>query len=286
MATDAIDAQLVQQTGFSLTRLPDRWIWVFTAALLVAIALAGFIPSSIQKVQAVQAQQRLPFPWFLHIHAVAMGSWLLLLLAQTSLIGTGRRQLHTSLGIASLVLAPLVFVMMVVLAGLGLARSWTAPAAVPLAAISAGFAFVLIVQGRCIVLFATFYIWAFRTRLTKPDTHKRMMVLATWSLIDAAIVRIPGSNDLAAALQLKAAGLTGYDIVHIFMLVTLLPALMYDLIRHRRIHYAWVAGLVILLPFAVAAHYLEVAVPSWGSNFMVTAPSWWQQIIAGITGRN
>lgn len=285
MATNAVDAQFVQHTGFSLARLADRWIWVFMAVLLVAIALAGFIPSSVQKIQAVQAQQRPSFPWFLHIHAVAMGSWLLLLLAQTALIGSGRRQWHMSLGVASLAMAPLVLAMMVVLAVTGLTRLGAAPAGVPLEAISAGFAFVLTVQGRAIVLFAIFFTWAFRTRLTKPDTHKRMMVLATWSMIDAAIVRIPGSYDLGVALGLRSAGLTGFDIPHVWMLVTLLPALLYDLVRHRRIHYAWVAGIAMFFPFAVAAHSLGAAIPG-SSASMVAAPLWWQEIIAGITGRN
>lgn len=275
MATSAVDARLVQDSGFSLARFADRWIWVFMAALLVAIALAGFVPDSIQRIKAVQANQSPPFPWFLHIHAVAMGSWLLLLLAQAALIGTGRRRWHMSLGVASLVAAPLVFVMMVVLAGRVLAQIGAAPAAAPLAEISGGVAFVLTVQGRSIVLFAIFYIWAFRSRLTEPDTHKRMMVLATWALIDAGIARIPGSGELGTAFGLKSIGLTsGDDIPHVWMLVTLLPALLYDLIRHRRIHYAWVAGLAMFLTFAVAAHYLEAA------------PLWWQQIIAGITGRS
>jgi hypothetical protein len=269
MATNAVDTTLVQHARFSLTRFADRWIWVFMAALLVAITLAGFVPDSIHRIRAVQANQSSPFPWFLHVHAVVMGSWLLLLVAQAALIGTGRRLWHMSLGVASLVLAPLVFAMMVVMAGWVWAQVGAAPAEAPLAAISAGITFVLTVQGRAIVLFAAFYIWAFRTRVTNADTHKRMMVLATWSMLDAGIARIPGSNELGAAL-----GLTGNDIGHVWLLVTLLPALLYDLIRHRRIHYAWVAGLAMFLPFAVAAHYLQ------------TAPLWWQQIVAGLTGRS
>src|SRR5438094_5053250 len=68
----------------------DRWIYVFTAASFIAIVLAGFIPDSIGKVAAVQAGERPPFPLVLHFHAVLMGSFLLLLLAQTTLAATGR----------------------------------------------------------------------------------------------------------------------------------------------------------------------------------------------------
>lgn len=255
---------------FSFARFADRWIWVIMAVLFLVLVLAGFIPNSIQWIQDIQAQQRPPFPWFLHIHAVVMGSWMLLLLAQTLLMGTGRRHWHVSLGLASMVLAPLVFAMMLVMASTVLGRP-----EVPLEAMSTRIAFVLTVQGRAIVLFAIFFMWAFRTRLTRPDTHKRMMLLATWVMIDAGIARIPGSNELGTALGLKAIGLTSRDdIFHVWMLVALVPALLYDLIRRGRIHYAWVAGIAMFLPFAVAAHFLE------------SAPLWWQQFIGGITGRS
>ena len=67
----------------------DRWIFVFMAAWFIAIVLAGFIPDSIEKVAAVQAGQRPPFPLVLHMHAVVMGSFLLMLLAQTVTDGDG-----------------------------------------------------------------------------------------------------------------------------------------------------------------------------------------------------
>ena len=67
----------------------DRWIFVFMAAWFIAIVLAGFIPDSMMKVGMVQAGARPPFPIVLHMHAVLMGSFLLLLLTQTVLMATG-----------------------------------------------------------------------------------------------------------------------------------------------------------------------------------------------------
>ena len=72
----------------------DRWIYVFTAASFVVIVLAGFIPSSMAKIAAVQAGERPPFPLLMHLHALLMGSFLLLLLAQTTLVAVGRCDLH------------------------------------------------------------------------------------------------------------------------------------------------------------------------------------------------
>jgi len=83
----------------------DRWIFVFMAAWFIAIVLTGFIPDSLEKVAAVQAGERPPFPLVLHVHAVLMGSFLSLLLAQTTLAATGRIDLHRRLGLAGMILA-------------------------------------------------------------------------------------------------------------------------------------------------------------------------------------
>src|SRR5262245_32459777 len=93
-------------SGTPMARAIDRWIYVFMAVWFIAIVFTGFIPSSLNKIALVEAGQRAPFPLALHFHAVLMGSFLLLLLAQASLVATGRKALHQKLGVASLVLVP------------------------------------------------------------------------------------------------------------------------------------------------------------------------------------
>lgn len=62
------------------------------AAVFLVIVLPGFIPDSIQNIQAVEAGQRPPFPWFHQLRVAAIGG-------------------------SSAVSASLVFAMMVVMAG-------------------------------------------------------------------------------------------------------------------------------------------------------------------------
>ena len=112
--TDAVRTML---SGTPRAHAIDRWIYVFTAASFIAIVLAGFIPSSLGKIAAMQAGQRPPFPLVMHVHAVLMGAFLLLLLAQTVLVATGRQALHMRLGLASMVLAPAMVVAGFLLAG-------------------------------------------------------------------------------------------------------------------------------------------------------------------------
>ena len=94
----------------------DRWIFVFMAAWFIVIVLVGFIPDSIVKVGRCRPGQRPPFPLVLHMHAVLMGSFLLLLLAQTVMVATGRNALHKQVGIVAFVLVPALVVVGFILA--------------------------------------------------------------------------------------------------------------------------------------------------------------------------
>ena len=64
----------------------------------------------------VRPGQRPPFPLVMHVHAVLMGSFLLLLLAQTVMVATGRNALHKQVGIAAFVLVPALVVVGFILA--------------------------------------------------------------------------------------------------------------------------------------------------------------------------
>src|SRR5690242_19481231 len=56
----------------------DRWIYVFTAASFIVMVLTGFIPDSLQNLAMIKAHQRPPYPLIADVHAVVMGSFLLL----------------------------------------------------------------------------------------------------------------------------------------------------------------------------------------------------------------
>src|SRR5690349_79305 len=88
----------------------NRWIYVFMAGLFIVTVFAGFIPDSLGKMEDVAAARRPPFPPILHVHAVLMGSWLLLLLTQATLMATGRPAIHKQLGLLAMVLAPALIV--------------------------------------------------------------------------------------------------------------------------------------------------------------------------------
>jgi hypothetical protein len=88
----------------------DRWIFVLMAGWFLLIVFAGFLPDSAMKIAMVRAGARPPFPIVMHMHAALMGTFMLLLLAQSTLMATGRRALHMQLGIVAFAFVPLLVV--------------------------------------------------------------------------------------------------------------------------------------------------------------------------------
>lgn len=125
------DREAAHGSGPSLAAFIDRWIYVFMAGLFILTVFVGFIPDSIGKIAAINAGVLPPFPPVLHVHAVLMGSWLTLLLAQTVLMATGRKGLHVQLGMASTVLAPAMVLTGFFLVPAMFAQHWAMLAAAP-----------------------------------------------------------------------------------------------------------------------------------------------------------
>jgi len=226
----------------------DRWIYVVTAVGFIAVALAGFLPDSAHKIALVQSGGRAPFPLVLHMHAVLMGSFLLLLLAQTTLAATGRIDLHRQLGVAGMVLAPALVVVGFVLAPTMYHLAWNAAQAAPPAARAAlekgvhGMDNTLLLQLRSGILFPLLLFIGLRARASDPGLHKRLMILAVVPTLGAGIARITW---LPTTLPASA---TSMDIA---VLALVAPMFLWDVIRNRNVHRAYwlflaTAGLVTL----------------------------------------
>jgi hypothetical protein len=257
------------RSGTPITRAIDRWIYVFMAVLFIAITLAGFVPDSLAKIAAVKAGQRPPFHIVLHLHAVLMASFLLLLLAQTALVAVGKRQLHRTLGIASFALVPAIVVVGFTLAAGNYHWVWTAAQT---ASADAGQGLrqllltlddILLMQLRIGILFPLFMVIGLRARRGDAGLHKRMMILATAVPLPAAIDRM--SWLLPTTLPTSAIS------TDLYLLLAITPMFAWDLIRHRSVHPAYLIWFAINLPFAVAVHGL------W-------ATQWWYSAAPRLMG--
>jgi hypothetical protein len=218
----------------------DRWIYVFTAAGLIATVFAGFIPDSIAKIAAVEAGKRPPFPPILHAHAVLMGSFLLVLLAQTALVATGKRRWHMQLGLAGMILAAAI-----VVTGFLLAHAMYHPAPVA--------DDILLLQIRAGFLFSAFMWIAWRSRTRESGLHKRLIFLSITAVLGAAIVRI---RWLPTTFPENGISLD------FFTLLPLLPMFIWDLARNRSLHRAYVVWAMLFVP-ATALVYVLWDTPWW-----------------------
>ncbi len=272
MATVA-DGQLTRSPArpsaeAGLTAFVDRWIWTFMAGLFLAVVLVGFIPDSLTKLAALRAGTRPPFPPVLHVHAVLTGSWLLLLLAQTTLMATGRRAWHMQLGLLAMVLAPAIVIAGVVLIPTRYALLLDFIHALPPAE-QARLADrmvlpnnLLLFQLRTGLLFALFVGLGLRARKRDSGMHKRLMILATALPMPAAVDRI---------LWLPTTVPHNPIAQDLYTLLLVSPMFAWDLYRLGRVHRAYLLWLGALLPFTVAFQFV------WGTP-------WWQAFVPRLMG--
>ena len=246
----------------------DRWIYVFTAASFIVITLMGFIPDSLMKIEAVKAGLRPPFPIVLHMHAVLMGTFLLLLLAQTVLMATGRCKQHMKVGVAAMVVAPLLVIVGFILVPTMYHQVWEGAQHAPPALreeLQKRVIFVdniLLLQLRIGILFPLFLAIGLRARGKDAGIHKRMMFLATVMALPASIDRI---SWLPTTIPDSALS------VDLYTLLAISPMFLWDVYRNRSVHPAYLIWLAVNLPFSIAVQSL------WGTD-------WWHATARQIMG--
>ncbi|WP_309663045.1 hypothetical protein [Sphingomonas sp.] len=246
-------------SGTPRAHVIDRWIFVFMAAWFIAIVLTGFIPDSIMKIGMVRAGARPPFPPVLHMHAVLMGSFLLLLLTQTTLMATGRRALHMKLGIAGVVLAVALVTVGFVLAPTMYHETWNALQSAPpnarakLQEVVTIKENILLLQLRIGILFPLFLAIGIRARSGNAGLHKRMMILATVMALPAGIDRIAWLPTTIPASPLS---------VDLYTILAISPMLVWDVVRNHSVHRAYWIWFAVTLPVAVVVNLLWDT-PAW-----------------------
>ena len=237
----------------------DRWIYVFTTASFVLVTLLGFVPDSLAKLAAVKAGQRPPFPIILHVHAVLMGSFLLLLLAQAILVATNRTDWHRRLGLAGMVLGPALVVVGFILVPTmyhwlwSLAQTAPAPARPSIEQTIRFLETVMLGQLQTGVVFPVLLLIGLVARKGNPDLHKRMMMLAVTPALGAAFDRIAWLPTTMPASPLST---------EFFPILLVSPMLLWDLMRKRRLHMAYQIWLALYLSM-VLVNFTLWDTPLW-----------------------
>jgi FtsH-binding integral membrane protein len=221
-------AALPQKTAESVRR-NRRAENVFFSGMALLILTTVFI--GFARTYFLAGVFRAPLPSvIIHIHGAAFSCWILLLIAQVSLVSAGRVDVHRRLGVAGFGLACLMVMLGVLAATNSLSRGFAPPGsgmdprtfyAIPLADM---------------LVFATLVLFAYRARFN-PSAHKRLILIATITLMDAPTGR-PPFTVITAHPFLDGA----------FTWLFLVLLVGYDLWSTHRIHRATIgAGLFMLI---------------------------------------
>jgi hypothetical protein len=211
-------------------RVAERRFYLGTAVVMFAAVVWGFSRTFyLQSWFPEAAAQAAPEPFFFYVHGVSFTAWMLLSVAQPTLISSRRIALHRTVGWFGVGLAAVVSVVGV-MAGLIAARrpgGFIGIAIPPLQ--------FLVVPLGDIALFAAFVVLAVVWR-RDTQAHKRFMLLATIGLLDAAVVRWP-LGDMNATVF--GTLWTRTDLVVDLFLV---PLVVWDLASRGRLHRVTVIG--------------------------------------------
>ena len=167
------------QTAPLVRKRRERLFYLGMSIAVVITVFAGFSRTYYLRPYFNSA----PLMPLLHLHGLVFSSWLLLFVTQTTLVAAHRTDIHRRLGILGGVIATLM-----ILIGVSTAVIRASQGATPLPDISP-LSFLVIPLGDMFV-FATLIGVGFYFR-RRPDVHKRLMMLATISILAAAIARLP-----------------------------------------------------------------------------------------------
>jgi hypothetical protein len=201
----------------------ERAFFAGMSLLLLASVLVGFA-----KTYFLAGMVAAPLPnKIIHIHGAIFSLWIVFLLVQTGLVTTKKIRIHRALGVYGFALAALMVIVGPMAAVDQMHRGDT-----PFAMDPRSF---FIIPMTALLTFAGFVFWSWKARYN-PAAHKRLIMLATIALMDAAIGRWP-----VAVLQAHPP-LQGLVELSFVLLLA-----MFDLITLRKIHRTTAIGFAILL---------------------------------------
>ena len=197
--------------------------YVLMALAIAATVFVGFAPTFYLRSRDPGLSA---LPRYLQVHGTAFTAWILLFAVQAGLVAAGHGRRHRQLGWAGAALAATMIVSGTLSGILSMRREFAAGYEEEAAAF-------LLTPFSAMLVFGTLVALAVVYR-HHADTHKRLMLLATISLLDAAIARWPIA--FTADWMFLAA-------TDVFIAV----AATYDLATRQRVSAAYVWGSAVVV---------------------------------------
>jgi uncharacterized membrane protein YozB (DUF420 family) len=224
--------------GRPVIRKTDRPFFSGMALASALILFIGFLPSYFHRSAELP-----PLTLLYQLHGALFTAWIVLLVAQTALVAARRTDIHRTLGIAGAILAAVVFIVGVAVSVETLRRNGGPPGGDPRK-------FFAIPIGDIIVFAVLVGVAILQRR--QSDTHKRLMLLATISLLTAAVGRF-----------LRQMGMGGAPNVFYGTDALVLALVIYDLFSRGRVHPATLWGGAMVVGFKPLLFYAVSDTPLW-----------------------
>ncbi len=205
-----------------------RYDRVFFSGMAVLVLAAVFVGFARSYFLAGVFRARLP-SWLIHLHGAVFSCWIVLLIVQTSLVAAGKVAWHRRLGVLGFGLA----CAMVILGVLASLQVLARPPALGQSPRGPRAFFVVPISD--MLVFSTLVYFGFRER-KNPAAHKRLLLIATIALLDAAFVRWPMPFEW---WTLKVAQTCCYPLLALIV--------AYDLWSSRKVYLATILASTLLI---------------------------------------
>ena len=215
-------------SAIAASRTRDHRFFTAMAVVAALTVFVGFAPTYY--LRGMSAAR--PLSGLVHLHGMLSTAWMLLFLVQTGLVSARRTDIHRRLGVVGGLLAALLLVVGYITAVEAARHGVTRPGGPP------PLAFLAVPLGT-IAAFAILVGAALYAR-TRPETHKRLMLLATIALLTPALARF------------RFIGGGGPPVAITGTCLFVVACLMYDRASHGRVHPAFLwGGLFLMVSLAV-----------------------------------
>ena len=218
------------------TSILERYFYLFMSLLITVVVVYGFSYTINQNLLHPRVQP----PQIVYLHSFVFSAWVLFFILQSALVRSHNVRLHRTLGWLGAGLAVSVLVL-----------GYTTSTAVLRLAIQRRLPFptvsFLIVEIMELVCFAVPFALAIYWR-KRPDFHRRLMLIATCALTEAAFGRIPSLPALFAPAGVDALILLG---------------VVRDIIVERHIHKVYLYALPTMIFLQIIAEYTSAHQSSW-----------------------
>ena len=166
----------------------NRWFYSIASLVLLVLTFVGFQFFYMKGLAFPGRPLTPPIRTLVITHGILMTAWMLLAVVQPLLIGARFKRVHMKLGILGVVLAT---AMVVVGLRIGIEATRVNPPDLQLFGLASRQFLAVPVVG--IIVFALFVLVGVMNR-RRPEIHRPMMLMASLSVVSAALGRMPRLN--------------------------------------------------------------------------------------------